>query len=64
MNYSLVSLKTSKLNKNKIIQISNLKDSQWRLGINSQIEWFKKILKKMIFTTCCILNLNSLDTLF
>ena len=46
MNYSLVSLKTSKLNKNKIIQISNLKDSQWRFGINSQIEWFKKNIKK------------------
>ena len=46
MNYSLVSLKTSKLNKNKIIQISNLKDSQWRHGINSQIEWFKKNIKK------------------
>ena len=46
MNYSLVSLKTSKLNKNKIKQISNLKDSQWRLGINSQIEWFKKNIKK------------------
>jgi len=46
MNYSLVSLKTSKLNINKIIQISNLKDSQWRFGINSQIEWFKKNIKK------------------
>ena len=46
MNYSLVSIKTSKLNKNKIIQISNLKDSQWRFGINSQIEWFKKNIKK------------------
>ena len=46
MSYSLVSLKTSKLNKNKIIQISNLKDSQWRSGINSQIEWFKKNIKK------------------
>ena len=46
MNYSLVSLKTSKLNKNKIIQISNLKDYQWRSGINSQIEWFKKNIKK------------------
>ena len=46
MNYSLVSLETSKLNINKIIQISNLKDSQWRFGINSQIEWFKKNIKK------------------
>ena len=46
MSYILVSLKTSKLNKNKIIQISNLKDYQWRSGINSQIEWFKKNIKK------------------
>ena len=46
MDYSLVSLETSKLNINKIIQISNLKDSQWRFGINSQIEWFKKNIKK------------------
>ena len=46
MNYSLVSLKTSKLNKNKIIQISNLKDSQWSFGINSQLEWFKNNIKK------------------
>ena len=46
MNYSLVSLKTSELNKNKIIQISKLKDSQWSFGINSQIGWFKKNIKK------------------
>ena len=46
MNYNLVSLKTSKLHKNKIIQISNLKDSQWSFGINSQLEWFKNNIKK------------------
>ena len=46
MNYSLVSLITSELNKNKIIQISKLKDSQWSFGINSQIGWFKKNIKK------------------
>ena len=46
MNYSLVSLKTSKLNKKKIIQISNLKDSHWSFGINSQLEWFKSKIKK------------------
>ena len=46
MNYSLVSLKTSKLDKNKIIQISNLKNSQWSFGINSQLEWFKNNIKK------------------
>ena len=46
MNYSLVSLKTSKLNKNKIIQISNLKDSKWSFGINSQLKWFKNNIKK------------------
>ena len=46
MNYSLVSLNTSKLNKDKIIQISKLKDSQWSFGINSQLEWFKNNIKK------------------
>lgn len=46
MNYSLVSLKTSKLNKNKIIQIVYLKDTQWSFGINSQLEWFKNNIKK------------------
>ena len=64
MNYSLVSLKTSKLNKNKIIQISNLKDSKWSFGINSQLKWFKNNIKKTIYTTYCILNLNLLDTHF
>lgn len=46
MNYSLASLKTSKLNKNEIIQICKLKDSQWGFGINSQLEWFKNNIKK------------------
>ena len=46
MNYNLVSLKTSKLNKNKIIQISNLKNTQWSFGINPQLEWFKNNIKK------------------
>ena len=64
MNYSLVSLKTSKLNKNKIIQISKLKDSQWSFGINSQLEWFKNNIKKTIFITYYIVNQNLLDTHF
>ncbi len=46
MNYSLVSFNTLKLNKDKIIQISKLKDSQWGFGINSQLEWFKNNIKK------------------
>ena len=46
MNLSLVSLNTLKLNKDKIIKISKLKDSQWRFGINSQLEWFKNNIKR------------------
>ena len=46
MKYSLVSLKTSKLNKNRITQICNLKETEWSFGINSQLEWFKNNIKK------------------
>jgi len=46
MNYSLVSLETSKLNKEKITQICKLKDSYWNFGINSQLEWFNHNIKK------------------
>ena len=46
MNYSVVSLKTSKLNKNKIIEINRLKDSEWSFGVNSQLDWFKNNIKK------------------
>ena len=46
MNYRLISLNTLKLNKDKIIQIIKLKNSQWSYGINSQLEWFKNNVKK------------------
>ena len=58
MNYNLISLNTQKLNKDKVIQICKLKDSQWSFGIKSQLEWFKNNIKKMIYITCYILNLN------
>lgn len=46
MNYNLISLNTQKLNKDKVIQICKLKDSQWSFGIKSQLEWFKNNIKK------------------
>lgn len=46
MNYKLISLNTLKLNKKEITQISKLKDTQWRFGLKSQLEWFKKNIKK------------------
>ena len=46
MNYNLISLSTLKLNKNIIIQINKLKDSQWRFGLKSQLEWFEKNINK------------------
>ncbi len=46
MNYNLISINTLKLDKNTIIQISKLKDSQWKFGLKSQLEWFKKNIKE------------------
>ena len=44
--YNLISLKTTELNKYRITQISKLKNSQWNFGLKSQLEWFKKNIKK------------------
>jgi len=46
MNYNLISLNTTKLNKDKIITICKLKNSVWSFGFNSQFEWFKNNIKK------------------
>ena len=46
MNFNLISLNTKKLNKDKVLQISKLKDSQWSFGLKSQLEWFKNNIKK------------------
>jgi len=46
MNYKLISLNTLKLNKKEITQINKLKDTQWRFGLKSQLEWFKKNIRK------------------
>ena len=46
MNYNLISLKTSNLNKNIIIQIGKLKNTQWSFGLKSQLKWFKNNCKK------------------
>ena len=36
------SIKTSKLQKDEVEQILNLKDSHWKYGYESQLKWFKK----------------------
>lgn len=46
MDYNLLSLTSTKLGKDKIIQINKLKDSQWKFGLKSQTKWFKKNIKK------------------
>ena len=44
-NFFLKSIISSKLTNNEIIQICLLKDKQWKFGIKSQLEWFKKYQK-------------------
>ena len=44
--FSLVSKKKKSLKKKEINSILKLKDTHWKFGIKSQIEWFKKNIKK------------------
>tara|TARA_B100001093_G_C26671471_1_gene946361 strand:- start:73 stop:591 length:519 start_codon:yes stop_codon:yes gene_type:complete len=46
MNYTFLSIISSKLKKNQIKSICLLKDKQWRFGLSSQIKWYKKNIKK------------------
>jgi len=40
--FKLYSIKRSKLSKNQILSICLLKDSFWKFGMKSQLNWFKK----------------------
>jgi len=42
MDYNLYSIISSKLTHNQIKSICFLKDKQWKFGIKSQFEWYKK----------------------
>ena len=45
MNINLKSIISKKLTKGEIKLICKLKDKQWKFGIKSQINWFKKNIK-------------------
>ncbi len=45
MNYSLVSKESRRLSIKEIKSICKLKDSKWKFGVRSQINWFKKNIK-------------------
>ena len=64
MDYNFFSIISSKLEDNKIKSICLLKDKQWKFGIKSQIEWYRKNIKKTIYTICFILSLNLWDIHF
>ena len=46
MLYELISKTTSLLSKKEIKNICILKDTQWKYGIKSQLNWYKKNIKK------------------
>ena len=46
MNHFLTSIISSDLKVNQIKSICMLKNKQWKFGIKSQLEWFKKNIKK------------------
>ncbi len=46
MVYSLISKKNFQLSKKEIKNICLLKSNQWKFGIKSQLNWYKKNIKK------------------
>ena len=46
MLYKLISKTTPLLSKKEIKNICMLKDTQWKYGIKSQLNWYKKNIKK------------------
>ena len=46
MNYKLLSIFSTEINKKQIKQICNLKNQQWKFGVKSQINWYKNYIKK------------------
>ena len=48
---SFHSISSIKLKKKQIKEICLLKDKEWKFGIKSQLNWFDKNIKKMIFIT-------------
>ena len=46
MKYLILSKKTLQLNNKEISQICNLKNTYWKYGLKSNLDWFKKYIKK------------------
>jgi hypothetical protein len=46
MKYSIHSKKTFQLKKNEIVQICKLKNSFWKFGLRSNLDWFKNNIKR------------------
>ena len=46
MSYNLISIISLNLTRIQIKSICELKEKEWKFGINSQIKWFKKNIKK------------------
>ena len=46
MKYSIHSKKTFQLKKSEIIQICKLKNSFWKFGLRSNLEWFRNNIKR------------------
>ena len=46
MKYLLLSKQTKQLQKDQIIQISKLKNTHYKYGFKSNLNWFKKYVKR------------------
>ena len=65
MIYNLVSKKNFQLSKKEIKDICLLKDNQWKFGIKSQLNWYRKNIKKedihnMMFINSKLIGYTSL----
>ena len=65
MKYSVYSKKTFQLKKNEIMQICKLKNSFWKFGFRSNLDWFRNNIKRndihnLIFTNFKLIGYTAL----
>jgi hypothetical protein len=65
MKYTIHSKKTFELKKNEIIQICKLKNSFWKFGLKSNLDWFRNNIKRndihnLIFTNFKLIGYTAL----
>ena len=56
MKYNLKSVKTSKLDKNLIKKICKLKNTHWKYGLESQLNWFRLNCKSQDIHNLVLIN--------